>query len=370
MRYTYKDVKEIVEKEGYELLSTEEEIVNNKGFVTTVTKIKIWCKNPNHKPSIKSFNNFKNGRKCRECGIDKKKIPYEKIKKVIESIDDGYELLTQEKDFESAKKTRLTIKCNKQHIYTTSWDSIHIGSKCPQCHLENKSLGIDYVRKFIEDSGYKLLSTKYETNQTPLLVKCPNENHEPYYTTFSRFQQGKRCKECRAENYRFSYECVKEYIESFGYKLLSTEYKNANKKILIQCDKEHEPYEVKFSDFQGGFRCPHCKNSKGEDKVIEILEKYNIDYNHQYKFKDCKFKQQLPFDFYLPKYNCCIEYDGKQHYEMIEHWGGFNHFVDTKIRDTIKNIYCKDNDINLIRIPYWEFDNIEKILIKEINKYE
>ena len=86
----------------------------------------------------------------------------------------------------------------------------------------------------------------------------------------------------------------------------------------------------------------------------------------QYKFDDCKFKYVLPFDFYLPQYNCCIEFDGEQHYKIIKHFGGFDKFVDTKIRDTIKNEYCKNNDIKLIRISYWNFNNIEKILKNEL----
>ena len=98
----------------------------------------------------------------------------------------------------------------------------------------------------------------------------------------------------------------------------------------------------------------------------KYLEKINTDYEMQYRFKDCKFKYTLPFDFYLPQYNCCIEFDGKQHYQIVKHFGGLDEFIDTKIRDTIKNIYCQQNNIKLIRIPYWEFDRIEEILEFEI----
>ena len=75
----------------------------------------------------------------------------------------------------------------------------------------------------------------------------------------------------------------------------------------------------------------------------------------------------LPFDFYLPDYNTCIEYDGIQHFEVVDYFGGLDGFITTKIRDTIKNEYCKSKNIKLIRIPYWGFDNIENILKKELN---
>ena len=58
-----------------------------------------------------------------------------------------------------------------------------------------------------------------------------------------------------------------------------------------------------------------------------------------------------------------------QHYEIVEWFGGFDGFVDRKIRDTVKDIYCKENNIKLIRIPYWEMNNIEKILDKEFINY-
>ena len=57
-----------------------------------------------------------------------------------------------------------------------------------------------------------------------------------------------------------------------------------------------------------------------------------------------------------------IEYDGKQHFEPIKHYGGDIAFAELKKRDEIKNEYCKANNITLLRIPYWEYDNISKIL--------
>ena len=94
---------------------------------------------------------------------------------------------------------------------------------------------------------------------------------------------------------------------------------------------------------------------------------HNVKYKKQYKFKDCKFKRQLPFDFYLPDYNVLIEFDGLQHCVIKQYFGGYEGFVDTKIRDTIKNIYCKENNIKLIRISYNELKNINNILNKELN---
>lgn len=74
----------------------------------------------------------------------------------------------------------------------------------------------------------------------------------------------------------------------------------------------------------------------------------------------------MPFDFYLPDYNTCIEYDGELHYKAVDYFGGDDALSNTKCRDEIKTQYCKENNIKLIRIPYWEFDNIEEILNREL----
>ena len=101
-----------------------------------------------------------------------------------------------------------------------------------------KKLTYDYVKKQIESvDGYKLLSTEYIDNRTKLLIQCDKE-HE-YEAIYNSFQNGKRCFICYGKR-KYSYKYIKDYIESFGYKLLSTEYINSTTKLNIQCDKGHK----------------------------------------------------------------------------------------------------------------------------------
>lgn len=99
-------------------------------------------------------------------------------------------------------------------------------------------------------------------------------------------------------------------------------------------------------------------NSKGEWLLESLLRNLKIDYIKEYRFDNCKNYHTLPFDFYLPQYNICIEYDGIQHYI------GWNRDKDNLIKiqknDKIKNQYCKDNNIKLIRIPYWDYDKLNE----------
>ena len=115
--------------------------------------------------------------------------------------------------------------------------------------------------------------------------------------------------------------------------------------------------------------CSKCndKESMLEKRVSEYLKSKNIDFKREYRFKDCKDKIPLPFDFYLPKLNICIETDGKQHYEVVNSFGGEEDFNKRKLHDEIQNESCHKKNIKLIRIPYYEFNNDNwKIYLEEI----
>lgn len=113
-------------------------------------------------------------------------------------------------------------------------------------------------------------------------------------------------------------------------------------------------------------KCPDCNVvSYGEYLISDFLWKNKIKYTRQEHFNGlCRDVNPMPFDFYLPDYNTCIEFDGQGHYQP--RWSE-DSFYKTVLHDGMKNNYCKWNDIKLIRIPYWKGNNIEDILIKELN---
>lgn len=79
----------------------------------------------------------------------------------------------------------------------------------------------------------------------------------------------------------------------------------------------------------------------------------------QKEFDKCINKKNLRFDFFIPEANLCIEYDGIQHYENIF---GNDAYLKTKNNDEIKDKFCLENKISLLRIPYYDFNKIESIL--------
>jgi len=105
--------------------------------------------------------------------------------------------------------------------------------------------------------------------------------------------------------------------------------------------------------------------SKGEKRIIEFLEIYNIQYLAEAKFPDCNSNKgnSLRFDFFLNKYNLCIEYQGQHHYKPINKYvKSIKVHNQTVLHDNIKYKYAIKNNIKVLYIPYWEYDNIENIL--------
>lgn len=121
-----------------------------------------------------------------------------------------------------------------------------------------------------------------------------------------------------------------------------------------------------------------CIQSKGEAKIKKYLLDNNINYKPQYKFEDCVYIGVLRYDFAIfdDRDNLLFlcEYDGQQHFEPVR-FGNFSYEEAVKkydnlvIRDNIKNKYCDNHNIDLLRIPYYDYDNIESILSNHIKMY-
>ena len=113
------------------------------------------------------------------------------------------------------------------------------------------------------------------------------------------------------------------------------------------------------------YNYPLISNLNNILNIENILTGLNINFTKQKTFEDCKFKNKLKFDFYIPEKNICIEFDGEQHFKPIRYFGGNKSFELQKIKDQIKNEYCNKNKIKLIR---FRFDEDPIKIEFEINK--
>lgn len=151
--------------------------------------------------------------------------------------------------------------------------------------------------------------------------------------------------------------------------------KNGNVYWTCQCSCEnHTIIKVIGQSLKTGNTksCGCIKKSSGEDKICSLLQELNIIFDAEKFFNDCKnpkTQRLLPFDFYLPDYNTCIEYDGELHYKTKNTgWDTEEKLKLTQYRDNIKTQFCKDNNIKLIRIPYWDYNNLDVEYLKEALK--
>ena len=272
------------------------------------------------------------------------------------------------------KGSKIKIKC-KCRIDGYEWEvtpnDLLNGYGCPKCSGKMKLTHEEFISRMKEINDNIEILGKYVNNNTKIKCKCKIDEYE-WETIPKNLLKGQGCPKCArnakktTEEFKREMKKINENIEILG------EYINDSTKIKVRCKIDGYEWEVKPNDLLKGIGCPKCNESKGEKRVAKYLDNKNIEYERQYKFDNCKSKKELPFDFYIPSLNIAIEYDGEYHYMIINrgksdtYERAFNRFVGTKVRDTIKTIYCKENNIKLIRIPYWDFDKIEEILEKEL----
>ena len=269
--------------------------------------------------------------------------------------------------YESGKKPIL-CRC-KIHNYTWSpkAEQLLANKKC--CPIGANNL-ITTTEEFIKElekinPNIEVLG-KYINSKTPIACRCKIDGYE-WSPRPDNLRQRKGCHKCANIVKRTHEEFIKEmHSINPNIKILSN-FIDTHTYVKCECLIDGNIWEAEPRHLLDKHGCPQCSDSIGEREIAKYLNNNDIEYNPQYKFEDCKFYKQLPFDFYLPQYNICIEFDGKQHNEIVEWFGGLEGFIERKIRDTIKNVYCQQNNIKLIRIPYSEINNIEEILIRELN---
>lgn len=252
----------------------------------------------------------------------------------------------------------------------------HISNKrgCQKCGYEstskknsiNKS---EFVKKAntIHNNKYDYSLFKYKKSIDKSIIICPY--HGKFEQDAHNHLAGKGCNMCAGNKKLTTETFIKKSKSSHGdiYDYSKSNYINATKKVIITCKKHGDFEQLPRKHMYEKNGCPICSESKGEKEIRIFLKNNNIQYEYQKKFSDCKYKTTLPFDFYIPKYNMCIEYNGEQHYKPINHWGGENKLKEIKERDKIKAEYCKKNNIQLKVISYNQ--NINKKLLNLFKIY-
>lgn len=274
----------------------------------------------------------------------------------------------------SKKVTIICMKCgNEFNILPHN----HFKCDCKKCVYkklpQNQAMSHDaFLQRAIILYGNKYeYLTRYVHSQDKILIKCLKCGDIFEQIAYSHLE-GHGCKKCADIRSRenqllpiYEFENRAKSIHKSKYTYIQ-DYNGCNNKVSIICPI-HGKFRQEANSHLRGQGCPRCDSSKGEIKIEFFLNKFFINYEKEKRFNDCKGqKYPLPFDFYIPSYNMCIEYDGIQHFYPISAFGGKKSFLRNKCHDKIKNEYCKNKHIILIRIPFYDINNIESILKKAL----
>ena len=221
-----------------------------------------------------------------------------------------------------------------------------------------KKYDINTVSKIFLNYDLTLLEKNYKDNKTKML--CMDNNGYTGKISLHQLLSGNKFNVFDKSN-PFSLENVNIFLKNNNVKtsILSTIYKGNNNSYDFKCEcGKVFKRSINSMVYNNALYCSDCsklKKSKYHLSVREYLEKNKIKYVEEKRFKNCKDKNCLPFDFYLPDYNMCIEVQGEQHYIPKSIFGGMERLKITISHDIIKNFFCRSNNIGLIKIDYNNF---------------
>jgi very-short-patch-repair endonuclease len=216
----------------------------------------------------------------------------------------------------------------------------------------------------IHGNKFDYSKTKFIATRLKVIITC--HIHGDFEQVANSHLLGTGCRKCAGWG-QSTDDFIKKAIITHGdrYDYSNTKYIDCYTKVKIICKKHGDFYQTPRHHI-ANIGCPKCKSSKGEEKIRAYLWSSKINFEEQKRFTGCKNNRTLPFDFYLPDHNTIIEFDGRQHHLPFS----FNNekSKDIKLKnlerviekDNIKNEYCKNNNIHLLRIKYIDICDTEK----------
>ncbi len=377
---------------GVEKLTTKEFIDKSKqihgdkynydlvNYQSNRVKVEIIC--PTHGSFFQTPNSHMSGVGCKKCGSktvsDKLTRSQSEYIQKVEDVHNGK--YSYDKTNYITAHVPIIVTCPIHGDFEISANKHLRGQGCNKC--AGNFMDQDYFierAKNIHNDVYDYSKVFYQDNKTPVEIICPI--HGSFFQApGNHVNQKQGCPECGTEKaHQKTRLGADEFIKraknvhgnKFGYDNLN--YTSLRDYVTITCPK-HGDFKQNAQNHLYGFGCPKCSQSRGEKIVGDILKQNNINYERQKRFKMC-FNigpsgkcTRLPMDFYLPEFNAVVEYDGIQHFQPIETFGGEKAFQTLKIRDEIKNTYCRENGIKMIRVSYkLPFNEIAPYILSELN---
>ena len=268
----------------------------------------------------------------------------------------------------------IEIYCKKCNDYFEQIAGYHLqGNGCQKCNGGHRLTTDEFINKAIKKHGnmYSYDRSVYMGSQQNIIITC--SEHGDFSQRPNDHLNGAGCPVCKKKALsEFRMKDIETFLTQVEEKFPGTydtslvEYKGADKKIKIKCNRCDFWYVSTPGKILAGYRGCKCSMSKGEQIIFDYFKSSEIKFKSEKPFNHHFYGNRLRFDFYLPEYNICIEYDGIQHY-VPQNFSGRDENIEeslvaVKVRDNIKNLICIEKGIKLYRIGYTEFDMITNIL--------
>lgn len=331
-------------------------------------------------------SSFLQGTRCPKCshelGAKKQRKTQEQFEKELYKLYHN-EYIVVGKYVNS--NTKILIRHNNKNCKYHEWlvypYIILSGHGCPICNIGSSAKTTNEFKQeiynLVNDEYTVLGNFKNVSTKIKMRYNCKKCNYYEYEVIPSSFFKGGRCPKCFGNIKKTTHQFQEEVYNLVNNEyILLDKYKGSKTKLKFRHIKCGEEFYMSPHDFLSGRRCPICNESKGERKINNYLTVHNIPFYSQYEFngliglagKNLKFDFIIFTDTSKNKLKYLIEYDGEFHYKPIKNYKNEPiKFAEERLRkqqehDKRKNKYCEEHSIRLIRIPYWEFDNIESIL--------
>jgi hypothetical protein len=301
-----------------------------------------------------------------------KQVNHEDFVKRLNIINPNIEVLGTY--VKAREKIKVGCKIDGHEWYATP-DNLLRGYGCPKCAGKTRTTE-SFKEELKKINPFIVILGEYVTNATKIKCYCKLHNYI-FYARPSDLLRGKGCKYCKAEKLKEAQRMTQEeferklFIVNQNIRVIG-KYIDSHTKVLVRCLECGREWEIIPNNvFNRGLKCTCGKKentSKGEMLIFDVLEKYNINFVYQFSYDDLLGINGglLSYDFYLPKYNLLIEFQGEQHEHPVKYFGGEERFFRQQEHDKRKREYAKLNNINLLEIWYYDFDNIESILQEKL----
>lgn len=353
-KLTYAHVKSVFEGRGFTLLSKE--------YLGSTETLDFSCPEGHLRTSTwKTFCRTKyKGDQCSRClkETQKSKLPLGKETRQSQRAKEKAQYLETYGYKFLGDGRKIKVMCPEGHTDSIYFSNFKKGNRCFECH-GSKKYTIEFVRDYVDQQGYSLLSTEYVSSNKDLDFLCPRGH--TYTTTWYKFYRRQhRCSSCSGKGGGFDIHRVAAEFHGRGYTLLSDSYTTSLEKLEFSCDKGHK-HSMALNNLLAGQKCGKCFNefdlgrsSKPERELISRYEDMGLGVVSGSR----EIIAPYEVDLYFPESKVAVEYCGL-------YWHS-DKFKDRNYHYK-KMIMCQGRGIRLITVFEDEFLERPNIVLSRID---